>query len=483
MHVDPFRISMDTLIGAAPLLGHGLEDRTKIRDAQNWSMIRKLHGLTSARLRDDSQRDLFTVAPLDVLVTRRGGRKVFQIIEINGTGIGGLTNLPGPAVGSVLDSMGDLTRRLHQPDAVVLVASSGKEDPGSPRRNKLLHEKVLYAEALKQGFDQSGRAASVFALPHLAEHRGAWHENRPAVVLGYMKDFLDHLQPAADGTLTLLGRPVHAAINDRFCLNLLQRFEGKIDLAKLWTSNRGFLAGADKGVAYALLNRFQRQHEVPAFPREVVFERHGDRESLLARLLTWVRSGRKCLIKPQGTGLGHGIEFFLDAAESDASIAGRLDASLQQTAAYYGIPGGAFPYTLCEFLDTCTIPHRDHALYGHRYELRIVVYRDRMHLKAVPSIVKIASETYDPAQQNRNGLINNITASAQAKHAAGTEFMLPLSNHETLDLLGLRWQELVDLCAACTRFLRFTLDQVQDDPETFLLPRGTPVAAYTETAA
>src|SRR4051812_41517212 len=102
MYVNPFQVSLEKLIGCAPLLGHRLEDRCRIRDAQDWSLVQRMQARTSTPLRDASQQDLFCVAPLDVLVTEQAGRKQFHVIEINGTGIGGLTNLPAAAVGCVL---------------------------------------------------------------------------------------------------------------------------------------------------------------------------------------------------------------------------------------------------------------------------------------------------------------------------------------------------------------------------------------------
>src|SRR5687768_3292900 len=125
MYVQPFQLSMETLIGAAPLLGHRLEDRSRIRDAQDWDMVHRLQALASRPLRDPAQRRLFCVAPLDVLVTRDGGRKQFHVIEINGTGIGGLTNLTGHAVGSVLECLSEAAAQLPGPAPLVLVASSG----------------------------------------------------------------------------------------------------------------------------------------------------------------------------------------------------------------------------------------------------------------------------------------------------------------------------------------------------------------------
>jgi hypothetical protein len=37
-------------------------------------------------------------------------------------------------------------------------------------------------------------------------------------------------------------------------------------------------------------------------------------------------------------------------------------------------------------------------------------------------------------------------------------------------MLGISEGELTELCAACTHFMRYVVDQVQDSPELFGLP-------------
>ena len=56
--------------------------------------------------------------------------------------------------------------------------------------------------------------------------------------------------------------------------------------------------------------------------------------------------------------------------------------------------------------------------------------------------------------------------------AAGAEFMLPLCNEETLSLLGISVEELKELGQACTAFVRFVIDKVQDEPTKVGLGRG-----------
>ncbi len=470
MYTQPFQISLETLVGAAPMLGQALEDRSAIREQQDWNLLQRLQADSSTPLRDESQQDLFCVAPLDVLVTQSGQGRQYHIIEINGTGIGGLTNLTGDAVSCVLDGLCQMAER--QPDAapLILIASSGMESEASPRRNKLLHEKILYAEALKRGFDYTDRPARVSTMCQAATDPTILQSAQPVILLGYMKEFLGQLECDERGVLTLQGRQVNAAVNDRFCLNVLQKFGPRVDLAALGTMNRPFLAGADKGIAYTLLNTFTAQHAHPCLPDQVPFARVQDRDELVATVEHWRDEGRRPVIKPAGTGLGHGIEMFLDPSEAGDSVVRRIDGSLKLTEEQYGMRGGSLPYTVCEFLDTCTITSPQHPMQGHKYELRIVVYRDGMQLKAFPSIVKIASEKYDAAQPSPLSLINNITTSAQAKQAAGAKFMLPLCNEETLALLGISEAELRPLCRAATRFLRHVLDQTQDQPALLGLP-------------
>jgi hypothetical protein len=469
MYVNPLQVSLETLIGASPLLGHRLEDRSRIRDAQDRALLQSWQARSTTQLAHFDQQDLFCVAPIDILVAERDGVKEFHPIELNGTGIGGLTNLTPEVISCVLDDLAQMAERLDAAAPVILVASSGKEMDDAPRLNRLLHEKILYAEAIKRGLEYTGRPVRVTTVDQLVQDSSRF-AGQALVVLGYIKDFLDRLSVTAQGVLTLADRTVTAAVNDRFCLNVIKRFDHAVDLDRLWTMNRCFLAGGDKGVFYTLLNEYLRQQRRDKFPRSIAFASAADRQQLVDTVLDWVRAGKKAVIKPQGTGLGHGIEFFLNADEAPAHIIERIDRSLRLTEEYYKAPGGALPYTVCEYIDTCTIPQADHPLHGHKFEMRVVVYRDGMALKAFPLIAKIASHAYDAAMPAHLSLINNITTSAQAKKADGSEFMLPLANRKTLDFLGIRVDEVQEVCAMATELVRFILDKVQSSPELLGLP-------------
>jgi hypothetical protein len=486
MRADPLTVSLETVIAAAPMLGHPLEDRALIRAAQRPELAAAFREVSRIPLRNPEQRGMFLVAPLDVLVVNcEAGRKQFHVTEINGTGIGGLTNLPLDIVGTVLDGFAKFAASLDAPDALVLVAVSGMESSKNPRQNKLFYEKMLYAEAVKRGLDSRGigPTARVLTMAQVEQDGDAVRSEGPAVVLGYIKQLLNALGLRRDGRLHLHGRPVDAAINDRFCLNALSRLGHLVDMSRFHTMNRTFMAGSDKGVAYELINEYTSSGGwEESFPRRVEFTRVHNRPEMVAAVLRWLRMGRKVVIKAQGTGLGHGVEFFLDPEEDADAIIERIDHSIRVTEHYYAAAGGAFPYTLVEFVDTCTVPRRGHPLFGHKYEVRVVVYRDGDDLCAVPSISKICSQGYEADRSGRLSLINNITASAEAMKQAGTEFMLPLCNEETLGLLEITRADMEGLCVYCAGLIRHVLDQAQDHPERFGLS-GVQGALSEEDAA
>ena len=469
MSTNPLEISLDTLLAASPLLGHPLEDRTPIREAQDRQLIDRWRNASSVRLRGASQQNLFCVAPLDLLVSNEQGQKQFHLLELNGTGIGGLTNLTEDALGPILDGMGQIASAPATADPLILVASSGKESETNPRLNKLIHEKLMYADAIKRGFQQRGESATVTVMSQLAASSEC-PRSGPLIVVGYIKEFLDHLETDQDNRLMLLGREVTGAVNDRFFMNVHDHFDGRVNLARLTIMNRCFLAGADKGIAYDLLNDFLRSQPKSQFPSGTDFNVCCCREELTETVFAWLRRGLRPVIKPHGTGLGHGIEFFLSADEPDASILKRIDGSIRLTEEYYRAKGGAFPYTVCEYVNADRIDRPGHRLQGHKYELRVVVYRDGMTLQALPSIVKVACEPCGQDGDGKHGLINNITASCVRTQAKGTDYMFPLANRETLALFGLTEQDITALCRGATGYVRYVLDQVEDQPARLGLP-------------
>ncbi|EFJ50644.1 hypothetical protein VOLCADRAFT_120613 [Volvox carteri f. nagariensis] len=500
-------MSLATLLGCCEMLGHHMEDRSEIARQQDIELLQEIQGASAVELRDHSQRPLFVVAPLDVLVTREAttGRNQFHIIEINGTGISGLTNLTEAAVEDVLRSFSDLAAHMTQPDVLVLVASSGQET--YPPVSRTLHEKMLYVEALKRGFEATGRRINITNMTRLEKRPESMPASGPTVVLGYMKQFrANFMMDGPTGRLMLFGRQVHAAINDRFVLNTCYQFDHRLDLNAFRGYNAGYAAGADKSVAYELYNQFFGSEELGAhfqcMAPAINFRRARTRTELISSIQTWLQcNATPAVIKPQGTGCGHGIEFFFGNS-SWGETAAKVDRALHSVASNYNLQCGGLPYTVCEYLDTATIdapagsagaaaagggrggcgggggggggvggPHPNKV--GHKFELRIVVYRAGSQLRAFPSIAKVAREAFDPRNpDNKKSLINNITTSAKETAQSGQEFLLPLCNSDTLAVLGISRSELAELCVASTHFIRYLVDQVQDNPALFGLPAG-----------
>jgi hypothetical protein len=469
---DPFSLSLDTVVASATLLGHPLEDRGPVSGAQDPALTAELTEASAVPLSNDAQRLLFTCAPLDILVGDNDGAPEFHLIELNGTGIGGVTNMPGAVVAPILASLREIARTVDDADGVALLGISGKESPDRPRLNKLMHEKMLFGEALAAGLRQRHGHVAVAAAPHALERPEVLAGDHPVVVLGYMKDLMAGLGVNRAGQVSFGHRPVRLILNDRFCLNVLDHFGKRADPRFLRPVNTCFLPGSDKAVAYALLNQFLEGSPQPCFPSQVRFQLTHHRRELVRTVIDFLSEGHHVVIKPHATGVGHGIEFFLDCDADHKRIIQTIDGSIRLTESYYDAAGGAFPYTVCQFVDTRLIDKAEHPLYRHKYELRVVVYRDGGVLRAFPSIVKVASRPYDAAAPDRLSLINNVTAATEQGDTRGVDFVLPLTNRATLELLGLSMDEMRSLCRTCTRYVRFVLDRLQDDPDRFGIDGG-----------
>jgi len=475
MPADTRYLSLETLVAASPLLGHELEDRRSIQEGQEPDLVAHVTSVASQRLSTPLQRQDFVVAPLDLLVSRdaSGGVGV-HLLELNGTGIGGVTNLPPAAIDAILAALEEIAGRLDDPAGVVAVAVSGRESRTNPRANRLIHEKLLFVDALRAGLERRFGRAEVRCLP-AAPDPGP-RVTRPTVVLGYIKDLLAAATVDSTGGIRLLGRRLMAAVNDRFCGNLVQRFAGDgLDPGSFLPINRCYTAGSDKGIAYRMVNSFLagQPHRLAA---GMVHAHAHTRDEIVALVAEWLALGRKTVIKPHGTGLGHGIEFFLDPATPRDQIERRVDASLRQTAEYYGMPGGSLPYTLCEFVDACRVVDPAHPLAGHRFELRVVVYRDGARLRAIPAVAKVARERADCGPAERRSLINNITASGDTPKVRGTDFVLPLCNAATLATLGLSTADLEAVATYAVGLVGHTLDRLREDPTAFELTGPAPAA-------
>jgi len=446
-------ISLPTLIALAPMLGHRLDDRNAVARQQGSDLARRFARASEIPLPARVQTKAFFVAPLDILPFRCAGRRRFQLLELNGTGIGGLTNMPTDLVQDILDTIAEIGHACDGPAPLVVVASSGREVPGQRKPSHLLHEKLLFVDRIAQAVEQRHGSVEILALDTLVAN-GGWHgRSRPAVVLGYSRELVSHTE-VIGGIPHLFGRRAAAIVNDRFLWNLTAA-HGALNADAFLPANRCYEAGADKAAAYRQVNSFAVQHPFAGGATTVRFDVCQDAGTLIETVRTRLRRGEQVVIKPSGTGHGDGIEFFFGSEAEDA-IRERVNCSLALVGERYG-QGAGLPYTVAEYLDADVIQAPGHALHGCKFELRIVVYRRGAVLRAVPSIAKVAPEIWDPLHPTRGSLINNVSAAVRSGKTSGADHVLPLCMPETLRTLDLDEETLIKLCRWATGYVAHVL--------------------------
>lgn len=442
-HLD-LAVSLATLLPTAPLLGQPLEDRSPIRDAQDLGLLDAWDRASRLRLDLTERARGFYFGAFDVLVDAREGRRHFWPIELNGTGTIGITSLPTPLLRALLDAFGGVSERLSGDAPVVLLTHADDRSTPAAGANRHTHERLLLADALRAGLMHRYGAASVVLLSTLAESR-RWGASAPVVVLGTIEQFEREVE-ARDGSLWLFQRPVSALCNDRLCASLFDRHA--LDPGRVVAVNGLYELGSDKGRAYEVFNAHLARGAYARLTPAVPYQRLTSTASLVAAIEASLAAHTPVVMKPRGGGRGTGIEFFL-RPEPRGDLVARVQRSVDATATHYRRAGGAFPYTLTPFVDCCAVDAPGHRFDGHKYELRVIVYREGSTLHACPSIVKVASQRYDASRPERAMLLNNISASTNRLGTSGAQHMLPLASRETLSLLGLDEDDIAELCRFC----------------------------------
>lgn len=443
-------ISLSTLIETSPLLGGKLENRAPVRDRQDIDLIRNIMTRTGRLIADTKQAQRFHFGAMDFLVERHDGKPVFVPIEMNGTGMAGVSNNPLFVMQTLLEEMTQATQRLPTSEQPLFLAPfSGTQVMATSGTSQLLHERILFAQALKAGYQTSYGQANILALPTLLE-TGTYKNHLPTVVLGFLKDFIPHLK-IQDGRLTLFGRVVHGSIHDQFCDIVYHSFKNDWAVGLPYFINHVFPITTDKNATLALYNRFLASHATPHIHRTVFTESCQDRQQLIDSVLAARTMGKAVVIKPHASGLGRGIDFFV-RPESDQAVIAKIDASIESCQRYYGVDDYVFPYAVCEFIDSPVIDSPSYALHGHKFELRFFMFRENQSVYAIPSIVKISSMRYDPDAIDRLMLMNNVAITKKITTKTGVDFILPLANEQTLQILGLDTSHLFECCQFLTDY-------------------------------
>jgi hypothetical protein len=456
------RISLSTLIEVCTLLGHKLEDRSQIRLGQNEELLNYLM-LSTCRLADVSiDLERFCFGSFDFLIYEQNGQRRFQLLEVNGTGMAGITNVPLFILDMVMMSLSKSVTNLTDPTPLVLVPYSGTVKLADSGTSQLIHERILYAQSIKQTFQKKYGQGQILALTNLDPEQPLLL-TKPTVVMGFLKDLLPYCS-VESGRLCFLGNPISAALHDQFCEYAITHFKNELGKNAFKALNHIFPIASDKGGAYEIYNDFLDKHSFHWIKDQADYSLCQDRQSLIDTVLAKRNEGIPVVIKPHAGGLGRGIEFFIDQ-EPDDIIVNKVDASIHAIEQYYGLEGGVFPYTVCRFIDSTVINKPDSPWHGHKYELRLFVFKDGQRLMAVPAIAKLASHKYDAASPNRAMLMNNIAFSKNENHtSSGTDYMLPLTNEDTLRLLDISTDQIKELCSFSTRFMTHVLESVPVHP-------------------
>jgi hypothetical protein len=453
------QLSVSTLIEASALWGDPFQDRSFIREAQDEGLLRELEASSSQTLpaRVGCGRPAFFYGSIDCLVTRAPDGPRFHFIEMNGTNMAGVTNAPWFVVDRVLAELRAAARMIPWdggPAPVVLVPFSGKKGLGTAG---LIYERLLYGQAIKEGLAaRHGRARIVTHAEITSE---TFAPTEPTVVLGYLKELMPRLARREGGGLSFCGAPVAGGHHDTFLDQIRQLLGSDVLGENFFSLNGIYPLTADKGVAYGAYNALLAETAgTPAafryFRDPIRFDHARTEDELVALLVRRLGAREKLVIKPHAAGLGRGVEFFL-APESEDVLRARVRESVGATERHYSAADSGYPYSVATFVDADVIRDPAHPQYGHKFELRVFVYRDGDRIRACPTIAKVASLAYDPAHPTRLSLLNNVAASMATRDDSprvARDYVLPLCNLATLRTLGLEPDHLAEVCRLATAY-------------------------------
>ncbi|HHA1936417.1 TPA: hypothetical protein ACOEP6_004939, partial [Enterobacter ludwigii] len=248
--------------------------------------------------------------PPDILVYRAKNKdshtvKTLTCSELNGTGFGGIHNLPGEQYRTIMDTFRLAARQILQSDPgprLIVIANSGRElsvrkEGRYPveENNKLMYEKILIADIIADELD-----CEVISLDDLshnyfriideltcekvnckitdsefeerseAAHQLAFHKmekycKQNLVVIGYTRDVVDCCQ-INNGQPYLFGRAINGFMNDRAAYNLCKSKNKPLDLSSFNMINVSFKEGADKYAATYAISLFNESAEARELP-------------------------------------------------------------------------------------------------------------------------------------------------------------------------------------------------------------------------
>ncbi|HAN90733.1 MAG TPA: hypothetical protein DCQ33_01460, partial [Nitrospira sp.] len=353
---------------------------------------------------------------------------------LNGSGTAGISNLPPDHQERLYCGVIEAGREIAGEAPLVMFPFRPSIGP-SPK-----YERALLAQALATGLAATrGRSRIHWVGGGDARSIPAG----PVVALGQLRGLVH-----TDAAGPRVGeRQELATFNDLFALHLRARLgtaEGPPAI------NPFFAITASKAETYRAFESFVAADDplLARTPHDVA----ADAESLLVAVRARVTAGHGAVVKPLACGGGRGVAFF-QPGTSEADLRAALARSQAEVVWPVPIvgepPRPAFPYAVCDLLEADTVPRFTHPLFGHRFEIRILIYRHDGRIRGFPSIAKVAPRRFSAAAPEAAMLLNNIS-----HHGEGAEgHALPLASPATLDALGLDVATLENLTRRAVAFV------------------------------
>jgi len=513
IHID------DTMAaGGSEFNGVKMEDNRPIQDRQDSAMIRRITAASAWPLPKNIKKGEFVVVPRDEMPCEfSDGVEGSTMLEFNGSGYGNFTTMEKESMADMLIGYSMIGERLldpsddmYDPNGLIIITNSGREDPPKFAHSKKTHEKDLIKNAVVQPFREAGiKAQGLFvdAFDENAENRVNMDQMRetlqaagwdnptgPTIINGYTAQMAQAIE-SRNGVPYLFGRRVRAFLNDRGILNVdaLNKKNGeKLDPDTFIACNRTYVPAADKGVAYAYHNDFSRTEaakEFPEFTRPTLNIQCHTPDEYEQESYKLLDQGKHIIGKPSGTGHGDGIlpmftferqhelgeevpEELLAKIGGWGSIREQIEKSLKKVKDTYGDRGG-FPITLSEFVFASRINKPgDPGFHTAKYEFRIAMYvdwkdPDEPMIVAYPSIIKIDAGSI--LKEGEDGRFSKELASVSTQvlktGRPASDFMQPVCNAETMAMIGKDEAYFMRMCQAATRMAALTLANVDKRTE------------------
>lgn len=450
------QISLSTLIEVSPLIGFPFGKNSTIRDAQDIDLVLDLQKASSVSIDTNKGKDFF-FGTLDFLPYDDNGKTQFKFLEFSGTGSGGISNISFFAINSVLDEFAKIPHYINNSTPLILLAYTDSQSLSNSTPRKFVFERFFFAESMKNGLKEKYGSAIITTLPEILE-KNEFDLSQPTIIIGFLKDFIKYLH-CKNNKLFFFDQPVSCLFNDTLCNNAVKTFKGQFNPEDVYTINSIYPLSADKRLSYTLFNDFISTKSFENIDQTIKFTVAKDKDDLINKVFTKTQAGEKVVIKPYAGSVGMGVEFFLEPEAKDVIIT-KVDESIRTIEKFQGINNWSFPYTISEFVDYYSIKNEEHTLNNHKFELRVIVYRENNILKAFPSVVRVATLPYDTDNFDKLMLLSYASLGDSKITVPKYKFLMPLSNTETLNLLNIKFDELQNLCSFSTNFINYAINNL-----------------------